>query len=377
LEAGEKQREGIVLEALQVPSPWPNANARLLGFGLGLPVSAIDRLKNFSDKEFERFTLEWATGYLPNHVTSVYEIQQRGGSGDKGRDIILWRDPPETMPRRWRLYQCKHYADRLTAPEGYVEIAKVLFYTLRGDFTPPEQYWFVTHQGVAGTLQDLLDAPDKLKAAILENWEKCCANKITSKLTISLTPELRAHIEAFDFSIFRAKQPLTLIEEHAQTKFHAIVFGLPLIERPPPPKPPSTVHAQENGYIDQLFSVIAQHLGIPVSAVKDFAHSTAMQQLFDRSRLTFYSAEGLKELARDQMADQAFFDTLLDEFCDGLYHAYANTGQAGLERLRETVKAAQSLQLGGHVLAMHVTANDREGACHQLANDARVQWCEP
>jgi len=51
-------------------------------------------------------------------------------------------------------------------------------------------------------LQDLLDAPDKLKAAILANWEKHCAKKITSKSVISLTPELTAHIEAFDFSIF-------------------------------------------------------------------------------------------------------------------------------------------------------------------------------
>jgi hypothetical protein len=77
------------------------------------------------------------------------------------------------------------------------------------------------------------------------------------------------------------------------------------------------------------------------------------------------------------MADQAFFDTLLDEFCNGLYHAYADSSLTGLQRLRETVKAAQSLQLGGHVLTPHVTANDREGTCHQLANNDRVQWCEP
>lgn len=377
MEAKLKQQEGIIAEALPAPSPWPNANARLLGLGLGLPVSPLDRLKNFSDKEFERFTLEWATGYLASHVPGVHEIQQRGGAGDKGRDIILWRDPAGTKPRRWRLYQCKHYADRLTAPDAYVEIAKVLFYSWRGDYTPPEEYWFVTHQGVAGTLQDLLDAPDQLKAAILANWEKNCAKKVTSKSAISLTPEFQSHIEAFDFSIFRAKQPLELIEEHSQTKFHAVVFGLPLVERPAPPKPPSAVHAQESGYVEQLFAVIAENLGIPVAAVEDFARATAMKRLFDRSRLTFYSAEGLKELARDQMADQAFFDTLLDEFCDGLYHAYADSGQTGLERLRETVKAAQSLQLGGHVLCPHVTANDREGVCHQLANDARVQWCEP
>ena len=52
---------------------------------------------------------------------------------------------------------------------------------------------------------------------------------------IPLTETLKTHIKAFDFSIFRAKQPLELINEHAQTKYHLAVFGLPLIQRPPPP----------------------------------------------------------------------------------------------------------------------------------------------
>jgi hypothetical protein len=31
--------------------------------------------------------------------------------------------------------------------------------------------------------------------------------------------------------------------------------------------------------------------------------------------------------------------------------------------------------LGGHVLTPHVRANDREGMCHQMANESRVNWC--
>lgn len=29
------------------------------------------------------------------HVPGVYEIQRRGGAGDKGRDIVVWFDPPD------------------------------------------------------------------------------------------------------------------------------------------------------------------------------------------------------------------------------------------------------------------------------------------
>src|SRR5438876_1084094 len=84
---------------------------------------------------------------------------QRGRSGDKGRDIVVWLDPPSTVPRRWRLYQCKHYDDRLGAGVAAAEIGKVLYYTSKGDYSAPQQYWFVTHKGVTGDLQDLLDDP--------------------------------------------------------------------------------------------------------------------------------------------------------------------------------------------------------------------------
>lgn len=44
--------------------------------------------------------------------------------------------------------------------------------------------------------------------------------------------------------------------------------------------------------------------------------------------------------------------------------------------MRSTILAAQSLQLGGHALAPHVVANDREGICHHMANENRVIWCD-
>jgi hypothetical protein len=186
---------------------------------------------------------------------------------------------------------------------------------------------------------------------------------------------MEAHVASFDFSVFRAKQPLELITEHAQTRYHLTVFGAPLIHRPPPPAPPSLVAPTESRYIGQLYKVIAEAMGTTINGPIDFLHSVAYKGLFDRSRITFYCAEGLKELARDQMADAAFFDTLLEEFRDGLYYTYTTTEQTGLDRLKSTVIAAQSLQLGGHVLAPHVQAKDREGMCHQMANEGILNWC--
>ena len=363
-------------EALPPPSPWPGANARLLGLGVGLPVSELDRLAQFSAVEFERFALEWVSDYLAAKVPAIVEVQQRGGAGDKGRDVLAWLDLTTAPKRRWRVYQCKHYGSALSTGTAAGEIAKVMFYTQRGDYSAPEQYVFVTHKGVTSSFQDLLDVPADLRAFVLGNWDKYCREKVR-KEPVELTDALRAHIASFDFTIFSAKQPLDLLKEHAQTRYHLTVFGAPLIERADPPAPPSEVTPGETGYVTQLFEIIGEQIGASVSSVEDFCHIDRHRRLFDRSRLTFYSTEGLKELARDQMADVHFFHSLLDEFCDGLYHWYSDAHGSGYQRLLNTVKGAQQIQLGSHALAPHVLANDREGMCHQMANEGLVKWCEP
>lgn len=361
------------IEVLKPPTPWPGANARLLGLGFGLPISKLDRLANFSPTDFERFTLEWASGYLAVNNPEIVEVQQRGGAGDKGRDVIAWHDPNTVPNRKWTLYQCKHYATALGTSTAAAEIGKVLFYSHRGDYTFPAEYHFITHKGLTSPFQDLLDQPESLRQCIIDNWDKHCRTKI-HKDPVELTADLKAYIESVPFTAFRAKQPLDLLNEHAQTKYHLPIFGAPLIDRPKPSEPPSEVAAGENEYVTQLMEVISVDIGHTVTNLTDFLHSDKHRHLFDRSRLTFYHAEGLKELARDQMADIAFFDTLLKEFHDSLYHWH--TGEPdGYQRLIETVKASQQIDLGKHALESHVLANDREGMCHQMANERKVRWC--
>lgn len=362
------------ITSLPAPTPWPGANARLLGLGMGLPISPLKRLAQFSAADFERFTLEWATGYLANQI-DVFEVQSRGGAKDKGRDIIVWLDATDTVPRRWQLYQCKHYDANLGLPKAGIEIAKVLHYTFIGDYSTPEAYFFVTHKGVTSPLQDLLDNPEALRHKILTSWSDYAGS--IGKEAIELVPELRKHIELFPFSIFRAKQPHDLLEEHAKTKFHLTVFGAPLIQRASPPLPPSTVAANEVRYVEQLYQAIGVDLGFAINNIADFKHSKRHARIFERSRLTFYSAEGLRELARDQMSDHQYFDSLLREFSDGLFYCYTAPGCTPLERLGSTVQGAQSLQLGAHPLAPHMTTNDREGMCHHMANEDHLNWCNP
>ena len=98
-----------------------------------------------------------------------------------------------------------------------------------------------------------------------------------------------------------------------------------------------------------------------------------MRNLFDRSRITFYSAEGLKELARDHMADVAFFTLFLAVSTTAFTIPILPRPRAAWW-VRSTIQAAQSLQLGAHVLEPHTTTLDREGVCHHLANNGTLTW---
>ena len=105
----------------------------------------------------------------------------------------------------------------LGAGAAAAEIGKVLRYTSKGDYTKPTRV-LVCHTlgGDFQIFQDMLNSPERLRGYILDNWDERCSTKITSKTKIELVDELKAHIQGFDSSIFRAKQPLDLINDMEQ-----------------------------------------------------------------------------------------------------------------------------------------------------------------
>lgn len=372
----EPTKEGLsaglsVFVAPPRPTPWPKANTRLLGLAAGLPVDPAKRLAGFSPEEFERFALEWIDGYLSEKYV---EVQSRGGAGDQGRDLIGWIDLSSVLPRRADIYQCKHYKAKLGPSDVLPELGKLLYYTHRGDYPVPETYWLVSQKGVTGPMQNKIDAPAKLKAALISQWDKYCQHSITDKEEVLLSGKLLDHIENFPFHIVRVMQPLELLKQHAQTKYHLRVFGKPLVERPPPPMPPSEVDPIELKYVTQIYDGIAERFGVVVKCPEDFKGNTLATSIFQRARLTFYSAEGLKQLCRDSMDSADYFETLLDEFFDGLFMTYSMDYKDSLLRMMKTIEQAGVMQLGAHELAPLVEANDRAGICHQLANALRFVW---
>jgi len=74
---------------------------------IGTPVPPIDKLKVISDEEFEVVVSEWAKGYLTSKYEEVYQL---GGAGDKGRDVVAYKD---FKKNKADYFQCKHYSKKL------------------------------------------------------------------------------------------------------------------------------------------------------------------------------------------------------------------------------------------------------------------------
>lgn len=364
------------LTPLPKPTPWPKANHRLLGVATNVTQSPLDIMANFGPDEFERFVLEWADDYLKK-LEGYCEVQQRGGAGDKGRDIVCWLDESSVPDRRYDIYQCKKYQNKVGTGDFWEEVGKLIFYTFRGDYPIPRRYRFVALNGVVGPVQDLLDQPCNISAKLLDAWEKHCLGTIRKEPT-PLTAELIIYIKKFPFDRLATVQPHDLLNQHAETKYHPRIFGLPMIMLPPPPPPPSEVdETVELVYVTQIYDVISEQLNKTVSGTEDFSSEDYLLYIFEKARLAFYSAEGLKETIRDRLdAEESFFE-LMDEYFNALELTYRKPAKHGLERMERTQENALNLPLGAHPLAGLLRMNDRIGMCHHLANINRFRWRKP
>ena len=356
------------LSTQSVPIPLPLAPAGVTAdfVAAGLPIPPIERIRIFSDRQWEEFVLEWADS-LREHYGRV---ERCGGAGDMGRDVLAFC---KTDPAVWDNYQCKHYKDPLTPGSIWVELGKLVYYSNIGEYSFPRRYAFVAPQGAGTKLSNLLRKPDKLKAQLIENWDSHCRTAITSTKAVDLDSGLSDYINGLDFSIFEAIPPLQLIDQHARTRWHAARFGGGLPVRPAVERPPLAVGDHEVNYVRALLDAYGDHLKDTVSDVDDLTANADLGEHFNDSRLEFYSAEALRAFSRDSLPPGAF-DDLQDEVHGGIKDELRGEHTDGYRRVMAVTKTAKLLPITGHPLTDRLTVRDRGGICHQLANDKKVKW---
>ena len=94
---------------------------------------------------------------------------------------------------------------------------------------------------------------------------------------------------------------------------------------------------------------------------------------FLRQRERFYHAESLRNFARDTVPDGTY-DSLQNEIYHGVVETCEKEHEDGLVRLRETLSQAGTVAIGSNPLASAVRVQDKQGICHQLANEDKLAW---
>ncbi|XMB86336.1 hypothetical protein RJG79_00635 [Mycoplasmatota bacterium WC44] len=333
----------------------------------GPPVLPKDRVKNYSDGEFEDFIKEWALGHLSSKYSDVKHI---GGANDKGRDVIGIMDDSEV-----EIFQCKHYNSKLTPSNMYVEFGKLCYYTWKEVYKVPKTYYIVSVNGLGKKLEDMLSDSDSIRTELINNWDKYCKEKITKVEQIELKGELKNHVETFDFSIIKELSIDKVITEHLSTPYAKYRFGGGVSkERKKHSVEIITKEDMTQKYITKLLEVYSEKTKKEIKNIEDIEISNLMSN-FELQRKRFYSAEALRLYARDEFVNEEYND-LLEEIYSAIYEVIHEDYGVGFDRLSATMRFVVTINLNSNPFERMLILNtiDRQGICHQLADCNRIGW---
>lgn len=336
----------------------------------GLPIPKTRRVELFSPDEWEEFTEEWASSLESNY----YQVKRFAGSGDQGLDVVGFISD-NTFEGGWDNYQCKHYDAPLTPSNIWVEIGKIVYYSFNEQYPHPQKYFFVASNGIGTKLGKLLASPKTLKSECKSNWGKYCETKILKDVTARLEGDLLNYYEEFDFSIFSSKSLVELIEGHSKTSFHSVRFGGGLPLRPVSKSPPGKIADTESRYIEQLYEAYSDYKGEKISDVSSVRKNPELKKDFLRQRERFFHAESLRNFARDTVP-LGTFENLQEEIYQGVVDTCESNHVNGFVRMRETVLQSAKLSVTSSSLSSVTKIQDRQGVCHQLANEDRLIWVQ-
>ena len=334
----------------------------------GLPIPKPARVLAFSPDDWEVFVEEWATSLKDSYI----KVRRFGGSGDCGVDIAGFCTSDGFM-KNWDNYQCKHYDHPLYPSDIWIEIGKIVYYSHVGEYTPPQKHYFVCPKGIGTSLEQLLNNSDELKSKTAENWEKHCQNNITKTSEVILSGDLKVFFDNFDFKIFSSKSLVELINGHSRTSYHSVRFGGGLPPRPNPSAPPDTPVHQESCYIRKILDAYGDHLGVTLMDATTLESHNKLKRDYLRQRERFYHAESLRNFARD-IVPEGTFETLQNEVYHGVVDICEGIHASGFDRMSATIAQAAQVALSSNPLAPSTKIQDRQGICHQLANDDRLTW---
>jgi hypothetical protein len=363
-------RSIAMLRELPLPRPATKRRISVLEILNGPYIPAEKKIGLMSAAEYEDVIHEWAAEYIANKYTRVRSF---AGAGDKGRDVVGYFKDGSTD-----IYQCKHYKDKVAPTTLYPELGKLCYYTDRGDYSSPKSYFIVAPQGCGPEVLDMIANPGTINQKLIDNWDKYCRDKITSKVEILLTDKLKQYVEKFDFSIVHDIDPSEFVKQHAQTRFHILRFGGGIkAYREIIPEPEKVIQSREQKYTESLFEVYQEACGKQIKKIEDLVDQDKYLKHFIEQRRSFYSAESLEKFSRENFpdADPLPFEELKDDADSVLQTTLElHEQESGYKKVLIASQEIKRQEFASNPLSKELKPLDKDGLCHHLVNEDRIKW---
>lgn len=335
----------------------------------GKNILPIDRIKLMSPDEWEALIEEWL------ETTQKYDsskIERLGGAGDMGIDVIAYITNPKDNPNyKWDCYQCKRYNKPLNPSSMWIEFGKIIYYSFICKFPAPKSYYLVGTHGIGTSLKKYFIDSNKLKSELLKQWDSKCKNNISNTTSIPLEGAFLDYFEKFDFKIFNKVEPKIVVEGHKKHANHILRFGGGLPSRQNFPIPDIEAD-KELRYIKQLVKAYDSDSDSEINEVNEI--SKYYERHFTDSRKSFYKAEELRVLTRDNLPE--IFESLKDEIFDGVINTVENKHENGYTKVKTVEDKAVNIKIESNPLREACETIDKKGLCHHLVNDEKISWVE-
>ena len=188
-----------------------------------------------------------------------------------------------------------------------------------------------------------------------------------------LSAELKDYIQDFNFEIIKTKSMLEVVEEHKSTAFYAFRFGGGLtIRRDRRVEVPANAEKGETKYIQKILQAISEKEGTVISSLDELFerfpnYSTAIKV----NRERFYSAENLRLFSSKNLFSDDYFKDLSEDIFYGIFDCLEAEYENGYSRMNSVMTTVAQIDLSHNLLSKYdlVHPQDRQGICHQLANE--------
>ena len=335
-----------------------------------------DILKTMDEDTYEEMVASWAYWCLKENDGRRYEdVMRIGGGGDKGVDVIAYYDQEAN---KCDIYQCKHYNHAVRRSDIIAELGKFLYFMSIGDLPVPESYYLMAPQDLSSRFLHIYGQPDKLKNAITDSWDKDIAGHIEKGKQYLLEGDLKAFVEAFDYTRFKTYSSDKFLETLVKSEQRFVYFQyfgyrkehLKRIKK----DTPATLDEYEKRYIEHLMDAYNDVEGEEVVDTENVSDSSFGAH-FGRSRDEFWLAESVKKMGEENCpGDEDEFEELKDDMEGHVADTYEGDYKDAYERVKAVTKTASTMPKKDRIISGELGPRELKGVCYQLSNEDRLIW---